>query len=170
MNKIELENRLIINWGTGTRSWHQKGTKDKEIIAIQEKQSKQFSGFENLLLSYQELKDIVGNRLVYENWHTALSSVNAIYLITDTMNGKQYVGSAYGKRGLLGRWSVYADTGHGNNKKILEEVCEYPERYQYFQFSILQLLRKNILDEEVIKIENLWKSKLLSKQFGMNDN
>lgn len=42
---------------------------------------KSFSGFENLILTYDELKEIVENPTVYEAWHTALSSVNAIYLI-----------------------------------------------------------------------------------------
>ena len=37
-------------------------------------------------------------------WHTALSTVNAVYLIVDRENGRKYVGSAYGKGDLLGRW------------------------------------------------------------------
>ena len=41
---------------------------------------------------------------IYENWYTALSSVNAIYLISDLEDGQLYVGSAYNKDGLLGRW------------------------------------------------------------------
>jgi len=57
---------------------------------------------------------------LYENWHTALSSVYAIYLITDKVSGKQYVGSAYGTGGLLGRWKNYVETHHGGNKRIVE--------------------------------------------------
>ncbi len=36
-------------------------------------------------------------------WESALSTVNAVYLIVDRENGRKYVGSAYGKGGLLGR-------------------------------------------------------------------
>lgn len=166
----ELEGRLIIDWGNAARSWHQKGTTAKEIVAIQSKQKLSFEGFENLVLSFRELKEIVEDSIVYENWHTALASVYAIYLIVDTTNGKQYVGSAYGENGLLGRWSIYVKTGHGNNKKIIEAVCQYPEQYEFFQFSVLQILPKNITDEEIIKIEGLWKNKLQTRKFGMNDN
>ena len=107
----------------------------------------------------------------YESWHTALSSVNAVYLIVDRENGRQYVGSAYGKGGLLGRWTDYVDSLHGGNKLMKELLCDYPERYTHFQFSILQLLPKAVTPEEVIHTETLWKQKLLTYEpRGMNAN
>ena len=166
----DMEGKLTIDWGRSTRSWHQKGTTEKAIVSIQPDEKKVFTGFENLVRSYDELKEIVENPDVYDSWHTALSSVYAIYLIVDTETGKQYVGSAYGKDGLLGRWTDYVQTHHGNNKEMKRIICNCPERYHAFQFSILQILPKTITDEEVIQIENLWKSKLLSTKFGMNDN
>lgn len=93
--------------GKGTRSWKQRAINEKEI-----------------------LKD----NLTYADWHTALSSVRAIYLIVDRTDGKQYVGSAYGEDGLLQRWSMYINTKHGYNKKMKELICNYPERYHNFQF------------------------------------
>ena len=51
-----------------------------------------------------------------------------------------------------------------------EVICDYPNRYHAFQFSILQILPKTVTDEEVIHIESLWKSKLSSIKFDMNDN
>ena len=107
---------------------------------------------------------------IYENWYTALSSVNAIYLISDLEDGQLYVGSAYNKEGLLGRWTEYIQTKHGSNKLMKEKLEQYPERYKAFQFSILQILPKNLSDEQVIQTESLWKKKLLSLQFGMNEN
>ena len=121
----EYEGRLIIDWGKSARMWHQKGTTEKPVVAIQADEKKVFSGFENLILTYDELKEIVENPTVYEAWHTALSSVNAIYLIVDRETGKQYVGSAYGKAGLLGRWACYVDSLHGNNKLMKELICAY---------------------------------------------
>ena len=162
--------RLIIDWGKATRAWHHNATTEKPVLAIQASQRMSFTGYENLILTYEELKEIVEDSTVYENWHTALSSVYAIYLITDRTNGKQYVGSAYGKGGLLSRWTCYVDTKHGNNKGVKELICNYPERYKDFQFSVLQILPKTITDEEVIKLESLYKRKLLTKEFGMNDN
>lgn len=166
----DYEGRLMIDWGNSARMWHQKGTTEKPIVAIQADEKKVFSGFENLILTYDELKEIVENPTIYEAWHTALSSVNAIYLIVDQETGKQYVGSAYGKDGLLGRWSCYVNSLHGNNKLMKELICAYPERYHHFQFSILQILPKTVTDDEVIQTESLYKKKLLTIPFGMNDN
>lgn len=166
----DYEGRLTIDWGNSARMWHQKGTTEKPIVAIQADEKKVFSGFENLILTYDELKEIVENPTIYEAWHTALSSVNAIYLIVDQETGKQYVGSAYGKDGLLGRWSCYVNSLHGNNKLMKELICAYPERYHHFQFSILQILPKTATDDEVIQTESLYKKKLLTIPFGMNDN
>lgn len=165
----EYENKLTIEWGKSARMWHQKGTTEKPIVSLQDK--KVFSGFENLILSYDELKEIVENPSIYESWHIALRSVYAIYLIVDKENGKQYVGSAYGEDGLLERWKCYVTTRHGNDKLIKETICNYPERYHYFQFSILQILPKTITPREVIDMETLYKKKLLSyAPFGMNGN
>ncbi len=166
----EYEGKLTIDWGKSTRMWHQKGTSEKPIISIQPSEKKVFSGFENLVLSYDELKEILDNPTVFEAWHTALSSVYAVYLIVDCETGKQYVGSAYGSGGLLGRWACYVDTRHGNNKLMKEMICNYPERYHSFQFSILQILPKTLTPDEVISLEATYKKKLLSIKFGMNNN
>lgn len=169
----DLEGRLIIDWGKGTRAWNQKALgkgKHKEVLAIQSKQKVAFTGYENLVLTYQELKEIVEDNLTYADWHTALSSVYAIYLIVDKTDGEQYVGSAYGAEGLLQRWSTYVNTKHGNNKKIRKLICDQPERYQKFQFSILQICPKSMTEDEIIRLERLYKKKLLSEEFGLNDN
>ena len=55
-------------------------------------------------------------------------------------------------------------------KLIKEELCDHPERYHKFQFSILQILPKTLSPDDVIKIETLYKDKLLTKEFGMNGN
>ena len=164
----EFENKLTIDWGNSARSWHQKGINDKPVISIAPDEKKVFTGFENLVKTYDELKEIFDNPEVYESWHTALKSVYAVYLIVDTKTGQQYVGSAYGKDGLFGRWSEYIKTYHGGNKKMKKVIEMDPERFHHFQFSILQILPKTITDEEVIHIEHLWMSKLCSIEFGMN--
>jgi hypothetical protein len=164
----EYENRLIIDWGNSARMWHQKGTTEKAIISIQ---GDVFPGFESLCLSYDKLKRIIKNQHGYEAWYSALSSVNAIYLITDRATGAQYVGSAYNQNGLWGRWHTYVDTGgHGGNKKMMEIIQKSPERCRDLQFSVLQILPKNMTADEIINTETLWKEKLLTKQFGWNDN
>ena len=166
----DLKHRLIIDWGRAPVVWGQNASNDKEVLAIQENPKLTFCGYENVVLSYSELKKIVEDQTLYENWHTALSSVYAIYLIVDTTNGKQYVGSAYGDGGLLSRWKYYVDTKHGGNKGVKVVVCNYPDRYKYFQFSILQILPKTVTNDDVLKMESIYKEKLLTRKFGMNEN
>lgn len=110
----EFENSLVIEWGEAARAWHQKGTTEKDILAIQPIDKKEFAGYENVVLSYERLKEVVEKQALdrYELWRNALSNVKAVYLILDTKNGQQYVGSAYGNRGLLERWECYADIFH----------------------------------------------------------
>lgn len=168
-NLKEYEHRLVIEWGRAALSWHQKGTTEKDILAIDSPVKKPFIGYDKVVLTYAELKEVVENRDVYELWQAALSAVNAVYLIVDTKSGQQYVGSAYGKDGLLGR-RIYVDSLHGHNKLMKEVICAHPDRYKFFQFSILQILPKTLTDDEVIHTESLWKEKLQSIRFGMNDN
>jgi len=166
----DLKDRLMIDWGQSARMWHQKATNEKAVVAIQRYQREIFPGYEKAVLSYNDLKEILDDDITYSDWHTALSSIYAVYLITDTSNGKQYIGSAYGKDGLLARWKEYIATGHGHTKEMTDIMNVCPEQYKHFQFSILQILPKNLSDDEVIKIESLYKDKLLTRQFGMNSN
>lgn len=100
----EYEGKLVIDWGKAAISWHQKGTNEKPIVAIESPNRKPFVGFENLILSYDELKEVIEGDADYASWHDAMKAVNAVYLIVDTKTGKQYVGSTYNGDGLLGRW------------------------------------------------------------------
>lgn len=169
-NLKEYEHRLVIEWGGAALSWHQKGTTEKNVLAIDSPVKKPFIGYDKVVLTYAELKEVVENKVIYELWQAALSAVNAVYLIVDTKSGQQYVGSAYGKDGLLGRWRIYVDSLHGHNKLMKEVICAHPDRYKFFQFSILQILPKTLTNDEVIHTESLWKEKLQSIRFGMNDN
>lgn len=166
----DLRDRLIIDWGRATVSWHQWASNDKVVLAIESNPKYAFNGYENVVLRYDELKEIVNDKILYENWHVALSAVHAIYLIVDAADGKQYVGSAYGAGGLLERWKCYVETGHGGNEGMKEVLSGNDKRKENYQFSILQILRKTITEDEVIRIENLYKNKLKSREFGMNKN
>ena len=168
----EYNGRLVIDWGKSARMWHQKATTEKEIIAIRaaKETSKPFPGFENLILSYNELKEIVDEPEIHSNWHAALSSVYGIYLIVDKVSGKQYVGSSYGYDGVLQRWSTYVHTKHGGNKLLKKLLSDHPDRYKHFQFSILQIIPMTMRDEDVIALESLYKNKLMTREFGLNDD
>ena len=166
----EYEGKLVIDWGKSTRMWHQKAVTDKPIVEIASKNQKPFVGFESLILSFDELKEVIENDTDYKLWQTAMSSVNAVYLIVDIKTGDRYVGSTYGYDGLLGRWSVYAVTGgHGNNKGMIEHFNAQKHSCHDLQFSVLQVLSKAMSKEQIIDKETLWKKKLLTYEpFGMN--
>ena len=91
-------------------------------------------------------------------------------MILDTKSGNQYIGSAYGIGGVWQRWSEYALSIHGNNKR-LKELCQTDSNYKKnFQYTILESLPSNVNKKEVIKIENLYKEKFGTRAFGLNEN
>lgn len=164
------ENKLYIEWGKAAVKWFQKGTNEKIITQLVNTSQFVFPGYENVLLSYNELKQIIENRQTYADWHVALSSINAIYAITDLSNGKIYIGSSYNKNGLLGRWSEYATTRHGGNESFKQLLSLNPTAHAHFQYSILKVLPKDITALEAVEFENIFKKKLQTIPFGYNHN
>lgn len=163
----DYKGRLVIDWGNATVAWHQKGTNDKKIIAVN---SQDFVGYDDLILSFGQLKDIVRQPSVYDKYISALSAVKAVYLITDRATGKQYIGSATGSDGLFGRWKEYVKTFHGGNSGIRDYLAISSDSYKDFQFSIIQTFSMNESKEKILNCEALWKNKLLTRDFGLNDN
>jgi GIY-YIG catalytic domain len=159
----EFSQRLIVEWGPSTVSWVQ--SKDKEVVELKSKNSiGEFTSYDKVLLSFYELKQIVSNQQSNVEWVNALSNVYGIYLIREKKSGKLYVGSAYGEKGIFGRWSNYVNTGHGGNKELKELDPNY------FEFSILELIPSTFSNDDVIKRENQWKIKLGTRENGLNIN
>ena len=128
-----------------------------------------FVGFDSVNIDYKTLKYIVSDSIV--SWKSALSSVKGIYLIVDTLTGKQYVGSAYGDDCIWQRWANYANDGHGGNKELKELLKNNGAEYKYnFKYSILEVCNMNLGNEYIINRESHWKEVLLTRQFGLNLN
>ncbi len=176
MKKLDLmsdmDKKLVIEWGQAARSWFQWANKDKEVLSISNRDEIEFPGYEEVILSYSELGDIVEGEDRYRKWIEALKNVNGIYLICDTKRNKQYVGSTYNDDGILGRWTQYYKTHHGGDVDIKEHLRQYPDAYYDFQFTILRILPKNVTDKEAIKVESLYKNKLCTRnpEYGLNKN
>jgi hypothetical protein len=168
---IELKDRLIIEWGKSTVKWHQwlipnKKESDKIIFEILPKgYIRNFPGYEDFILSYDELVKLYENEDANRDWKQMLSSVAGIYLITDKSNGNQYVGSAYGKDGIWGRWKGYKKDGHANNV-LLKSVKDKRQ----LTYTILRTLPRSITNKEIIAFETLYKNKLGTRAFGLNCN
>jgi len=169
----ELKRRLIVKWGDGTRSWaqwlHRQGNKEiSEILPADYVMD--FPGFYDFTLSYEELRTMVSNPDSNREWYRMLSSISGVYLILDTKNGKQYIGSAYGRGGIWGRWKSYVKYPHGRNKLLVELLSKNPRRHKLFQFSILRVLEPSSTKDDVLNQEVLAKKKLGSRAFGLNSN
>ncbi|PZF71440.1 GIY-YIG nuclease family protein [Taibaiella soli] len=165
----DLKERVIIRWENAI-SWHQWIKNEMEVIEIHPGlHYKQFTDYSDFILNFDELKEIVTRQ--YSDWKKMLSATKGIYLINDTKTGKLYVGSAYGENGIWGRWCDYVSTnGHGNNKMLKELITNDPTHGNHFQFSVLMLLPRTITNDEAIKKETLFKRKLGTNSFGLNDN
>ena len=105
------------------------------------------------------------------SWKSALSNVKGVYLIVDTLTGKQYVGSAYGNECIWHRWANYAKDGHGGNIELKKLLKENGEDYKYnFKYSILEVCNMNLGNEYILQRETHWKEILLTRIFGLNKN
>lgn len=102
-----LKNRLVVQW-QNARTWHRQGHSATgfTVVEIADPETKRFPGYDHVLLTHDELREVVTDSR-YASWQTALGSVQGIYLITDTSNGKHYVGKADGAERILGRWTPH---------------------------------------------------------------
>lgn len=176
----KLKGRLVVKFERPDASQHMRigletpTAQGFTLHSILEREisSVEFQDYRNVRLTYQELKSIIKNQ--NPTWKTALSHLNAIYLQTDTKTGKLYVGSAYGKQKLWGRWSEYVDTYHGGNK-ALKELFE-KEGASYFEdnftYTLLEVLPSDNkeIGNTVISRESWWKIALQTREFGYNCN
>jgi len=172
-----LKNQVVINWGKGTIQWMQNWETEKEVIRIDQMSAKEetpyFTRYEDVLLNFSQLKQVIKNK----EWRTMLEACNCVYVIADKKTGQQYVGVTYKnskkgmKAGIWSRWTEYANTGHGDDVKLVE-LCTKDPKYaeNYFQWSILEVLPLNVIPKVAIDRETKWKEKLLSREYGYNCN
>jgi hypothetical protein len=130
-----------------------------------------FPGYEDIDLSFEEIETLVRN--CRPDWKAALESVKGIYLITDTLTGKRYVGSAYSEGGIWSRWCAYAGTGHGGNVELRALVTTPDLNYcrANFRFALLEHRSFRTPDEHILNRESFWKRLLLTRgDQGLNRN
>ncbi len=156
-----LLGRLEIAWTGGERSWFRWANRNTfPIAAIHDSSDleQDMPDWDVLVLRWSELGSLPAT------WAGRLAEWRGIYLIVDESDGRSYVGSAYGADNLLGRWRVYASTGHGGNRELRRRD---PKN---FRFSILQRVSPDMDAEDVIELENRWKIRLHTRELGLNKN
>lgn len=75
----------------------------------------------------------------------------------------QYVGKADGEKGFLGRFLEYAETGHGGNEGMKRH------KHNSYAVTILDAIATPARNE-IDSLEKLWKDKLMTREFGLNEN
>lgn len=157
----DWEDRVVIKWTGAYVQWQQRLPPDKPVVQVLPKGRREpFHQYSDVLLSFDDLCRIVSYPDANADWHTALSSTAGVYLIVDKRSGRLYVGSASGKKGILGRWVQYARNGHGSNVKLKHLLARHPNRQKEFQYFILQTLSRSLSRSEVIAVEQAFKKKL----------
>lgn len=129
-----------------------------------------FCGYDQIDVSFRMLETIFA--IQRADWKAALENAKGVYLITDTHNGKRYVGSAYGTTGLWSRWACYIGTGHGYNDELTRVIKQNGIEYarNNFRFALLEHRTPKTDDNIIIGREQYWKGVLLSRLYGYNKN
>jgi len=168
----DLVGRIVVRFKREFRNsyiWGDKYGSQLEIAKLLELPFaiENFKGYNKVRLSHKDLKLIVNNS--EESWRSALSSVSGIYLIMDKETGKAYVGSAYAEGGIWQRWRRYADTGHGDDVKLINLLEAKGVSYaEHFQYAILEIADPLDTDKQVLERESHWKKVLMTHDFGYN--
>jgi hypothetical protein len=161
---MDLRNRLVIGWRS-PRTWRINATTAAgyPVREIADAEPVPFPGFDALTLDYVQLQAVMREHR-YASWRTALASVVGIYLITDTRDGRHYVGKADGADNIRQRWSAYAANGHGGNVELrnLNPAT--------FRLSLLRVFDPATPARQIEAAENHFKRALDSRRHGLNRN
>ena len=157
----ELKGKLVITWTGLERSWYRWAYRNEfPISAILESSAfkQEMPNWDELLVTWNELQSLP------KHWAARLSEWRGVYLIFDKSDGRSYVGSAFGKENILGRWRNYAASGHGGNKQL---KTRDPSS---FAFSILQRVSPDMEAADIARLETSWKVRLHTRTNGLNEN
>lgn len=160
----DLSGRLVIGWRS-PRAWRLNGptAATYPVLEVADAQPVPFPGFDWLVLEHSQLQAVMREHR-YASWRTALASVVGIYLITDTRDGRQYVGKADGAESISQRWSAYATNGHGGNVELRNVD---PSSFRY---SILRVFDPATPTRVIDEAERHFKLALDTRRHGLNRN
>ena len=168
-----LYGRLVVKYKNNTQQLKRDAEKvinEIEVVELLKKpyNSVEFSGYNNINLSFKELQIIIKNNI--DEWKRKLENITGIYMLFDKKTGKKYIGSAYGKEGIWQRWSSYINLQHGGNKELIQLDKNYIKENMIF--TLLEWYAIGTDENFIISRENYWKKVLMSKcsDFGYNDN
>lgn len=155
----EYSERMLINWGSGGRAWYQwADRRPKAILELRlQAQEPPFPGFSAFISRISDIPRFP------QAWIGALGGVRGVYLLV-TEQGEQYIGSATGADGFIGRWRSYLANGHGGN--VLLRKAGYTD----YAMTILEVASPDMSPNDILIREAFWKAKLGSRAHGLNAN
>jgi len=152
--------RLIVRWPPPEIGWFRWADRNQmrvDAILDESAFARAMPDWKDIVLSWAEL------RLMPARWRAALQQWRGVYFIFDTARCAGYVGSASGGDNILGRWTAYAQSGHGGNKRLR---LSNPDD---LRFSILELTSPDLIPKDVVAIETRWKKRLHTQGYQMNE-
>lgn len=155
-----FKGRLVIEWGSATRTWIQRAdNQNKEIVELRRVfREDPFPGFLRFSANLSRLESLP------RGWLDTLAANKGIYILTCPRTREQYIGSATGADGFMGRWRQYARDGHGGNVGLKSrEISDY-------EVAILEVAGSNATSDDILHMETIWKNKLRSREMGLNRN
>lgn len=155
----EYSERILIDWGPGGRAWFQwADRRSKQILELRlQPQEPPFPGFSRFRSRISEIPTFP------QSWLGALEGVRGVYLLVSEQ-GDQYIGSATGADGFIGRWRSYLANGHGGN------VLLRNRGYRDYDVSILEVASPDMSLIDILGREAHWKDKLGVRAHGLNAN
>lgn len=156
----DLQGKLFIDWGSGTRAWVQRAeNQNKRMVELRPQfREPEFPGFLNFIKPLSEIEAMPAT------WIAVLKEAAGVYLLTCPKTKELYVGSASGEEGFWRRWCTYVSNNHGGNVALKSR-----ERSDY-QVSILEVAGTAATTKDILAMEMRWKWKLQSQEMGLNKN
>lgn len=155
----DFAERLLVDWGAGGRAWSQwAGKNEKAILEVRmQAQEPPFPGFSAFISRISEIPRFP------QSWMGALQGVRGVYLLVAD-GGEQYVGSATGADGFIGRWRQYLANGHGGNVLLRDAGLKD------YAVTILEIASPDMSAADIVAREGFWKIKLGARAHGLNMN
>lgn len=155
-----LIGRLVIDWGPAKIAWVQYADRqNKRVLELRGVEHEPpFPGLLNFIEPLSRISKLP------KSWIEVLRSARGVYILSCPRTKEQYVGSADGEAGFMGRWMQYLQTGHGGNVALKSRE---PSDYQV---AILEVAGTSATHADILAMEGRWQRKLQSREMGLNRN
>lgn len=156
---VDLEGKLVVNWGGGALSWAQFAERNpKPIVELRRQEGDPpYPGHSAFVRQLSEIETLP------ESWRAVLSNARGVYLLTCPRTREQYVGGAYSGGGFMSRWEQHA--------RMQGDAIAFRSRDPSdYRVSILEVAGSLVSDDDVHLMEHRWKEKLQSREMGLNRN